>query len=379
MILNFIGNILSFVGNRIPTCNLIVFCSFPDYSDNAWAFFRYLCENKIEKKYKLVWLSVDKTKLNHLKAKLKEDGYQAEVYYRFTVKGIWSFLRCRYVITTHGLFDFIKLHQHKDKNICLWHGMPLKLLGASHNDGVPCSSNFDYTIATSVTYQKIMAEAFACSVDKVLITGQPRNDLLFEQTDWFEKNNIDKSKYKRVGIWMPTYRKSIIGEIRLDGDYCDRCISFLDEQKLILFDSFLGLINTLILIKIHPMDALQNYDFDDFNNLIFIKPKDLNSQLYPLLGNCDFLLTDYSSVYVDFQILRKPIGFVMNDIESYKGSRGLYFDDLDKSLPGPLISNYEELCNFVETPVVKDCDIQYNMFFDNKSSERIANHLNILS
>ena len=39
--------------------NHIVFNSIPDYSDNAWAFYRYLIRNRYNKTYRIIWLVKD--------------------------------------------------------------------------------------------------------------------------------------------------------------------------------------------------------------------------------------------------------------------------------------------------------------------------------
>ena len=365
------------MANRISTTNIILFHSFPDLSDNSYAMCCYLHKINIDKQFTFVWLVSGIKTVSEYRSILSKDGIDALVVKRKSVKGIWLFIRARYIFVTHGLFDAIHLTQHSDKIINLWHGMPLKLLGASEERGIPCSTNFNYVISTSPLYQRIMAEAFATSPNRVLITGQPRCDLLFDKTDWFYIANINKDNYRRTGIWLPTYRKAIDGDIRVDGEYNDHGVSFLGEEEMKNLDSFLQSEKTLLLLKIHPMDALQNASFDDFKNIILIKPQEFHSQLYPLLGSCDFMLTDYSSVYIDYMILSRPIGFVMNDIESYKYSRVFYFEDIEKALPGPIISNYDSLCGFIKSPFVLTNEVDYNEFFDNKSSERICDFLHL--
>ena len=369
------SKIFSFLASLIPTKNIILFHSFPDIADNSYAMCRYLHSCGIDNKYSFVWLIAEYNKKDIFQKNLEKNGIKAILVKRLSFMGLWYYIRARYVFVTHGLFDAIHLRQFPDKVINLWHGMPLKLLGASEKRGIPCSSNSNYVVSTSHLYQKIMAEAFSISIEKVLITGQPRCDLLFEATDWFDSVNIKRNNYRKVGIWLPTYRKSILGDVRVDGDFNDHGVSFLDENELRKLDNYLVSNNLLLLVKIHPMDALQHVNFIDYTNLIFIKPKDFHSQLYPLLGACDFLLTDYSSVFIDYQILHRPMGFVMNDIESYKYSRGFYFDDIVKALPGPILSSFEMICEFIEHPTYVDSEIIYNDFNDNKSSKRIWDYL----
>lgn len=372
-----LSGVFSFFASLIPTKKIILFHSFPDVADNSFAMCRYLHLKGVDKQYSFVWLLSEYDKRDVFDSTLKKEGIKARLIKRISFRGIWSYIRARYVFVSHGLFDNIHLKQHTDKVVNLWHGMPLKLLGASEERGIPSSTNSNYVISTSQLYKRIMAEAFAVDERFVIITGQPRCDLLFEPTDWFDSVGIDPSKYNSIGVWLPTYRKSIVGDIRVDGEYNDNGVSFLEEADMRRLDKFLVSENILLLLKIHPMDALQNASFDGFTNIILIRPQDFHSQLYPLLGACDFLLTDYSSVFIDYQILRKPIGFVMNDIESYKTNRGFYFDDLETALPGPILSNYDSLCGFIKSPFILTNEVDYNEYFDNKSSERICDFLNL--
>ena len=181
-----VSRLFSFFANLVPTTNIILFHSFPDVADNSYAMCRYLHAQGIDKKYSFVWL-IDKYENKDICTKvLAKDGIKPNIVKRISGRGVWLFVRARYIIVTHGLFDAIHLKQHPDKIINLWHGMPLKLLGASEERGLPSSTNFNYVISTSTLYQKIMAEAFATTNDRVLVTGQPRCDLLFEPTDWFD-------------------------------------------------------------------------------------------------------------------------------------------------------------------------------------------------
>ena len=123
------------------------------------------------------------------------------------------------------------------------------------------------------------------------------------------------------------------------------------------------------------MDYLQNAKFNKYSNILILKQKDMDSQLYPLLGACDYLLTDFSSVCFDFEILNKPIAFPIENLESYKECRGFVFEDISTILPGPMIFNYEELIDFIERPYRIDSKVHLNDFHDSMASERLVEYL----
>ncbi len=368
--LKFISYISKIISCIIPISQkLLVFTSFPDYTDNAYAIYKYLIE-VYPNKYKYVWLLDDKN----------YSSIGPNMVYRFSLKGIWFYYRARFVFCTHGVNAALKLHQ-KNKIVNLWHGMPLKTIGSlDPTCGGYNPTSADYLVSTSAFFQDIMARAFNnMDISRVPILGQPRNDMLFESSPFFSEYKIDKDNYSQIGIWLPTFRSSIIGDVRVDGRYQDGAISYLTEADLDNLNSTLVKHNTLLLVKLHPMDILQTYIFKSYSNILIIKQKDFRVHLYPLLGNCDFLLTDYSSVWLDYEILNKPIGFVMNDINEYANSRGLLIDNLTEYLPGPILDSIEKLNTFIANPFVmtrKTGDF-FNVYKDNKSCQRLVDFLEL--
>ena len=57
--------------------------------------------------------------------------------------------------------------------------------------------------------------------------------------------------------------------------------------------------------------------------------------LYRLLAHADMLITDYSSVWVDWLLIDRPMAFAIADMKEYVASRGT-FQPLEDYLPGPI-------------------------------------------
>ena len=91
----------------------------------------------------------------------------------------------------------------------------------------------------------------------VLLIGQPRNDLMYEPTDFYDKIGHSRSDYRKVGIWLPTYKQSAIGDIRSDGVFYEDGISFLNIDQLSTLNERLKEKKDLLVVKLHPMDILQ--------------------------------------------------------------------------------------------------------------------------
>lgn len=319
-------------------------------------------------KYKFVWLVEEVT--DSIMAMVKERKFHCQVIKKKSIRGVLAFLRCKHFFTSHGGFLNFDTSRVPNKYVNLWHGMPLKRIGRLLYDDFGFQPNL--TIASSSAFQKVMSACFNLPLEKALVTGQPRCDMMSRETDFFENRGIKLSNYSKVGIWMPTYRVSIIGDIRQDGTYQEGSVSFLSKEDILYLDDYLRKKNVLLLLKIHPMDVLQNYDFPNYTNIVVIKPREADSELYPILGKCDFLLTDYSSVYIDYEVLSRPIGFVMDDLDEYSSSRGFCFERIEEVMPGRVLTNLEEVEDFIDKPEFESCSVQLNNYHDFDSSKRLA-------
>ena len=103
-------------------------------------------------------------------------------------------------------------------------------------------------------------------------------------------------------------------------------------------------------------------------NIHYIQNKELfekKIQLYNLIGCCDAMMTDFSSVMFDYFVLNRPIAFFTNFFDQY--NRGYIMDNPKDYLCGEKINNYSDMMTFL-TNFVNGNDI----FFEQR------NHINAL-
>jgi CDP-glycerol glycerophosphotransferase (TagB/SpsB family) len=238
--------------------------------------------------------------------------------------------------------------------------MPLKKIGLMDKSITPIKST--YAIASSSFYQKIIAESFGLNIDEVLPVGQPRIDLLYRKIDCLQKFKIKINENQRIILWTPTYRQSVVGDIRTDGNHTQD-LPLIGRESLMELNIFLNDLNIFLLVKLHPMDKLNTKVFEEYSNIRILKNEDLeavNVQLYSIMAEVDILLTDYSSIYIDFLYLKKPIAFIFEDIDSYTKSRGFVFSNPLDFMPGAIITNFEELKSFLDLVVNENLDYYKN-------------------
>jgi CDP-glycerol glycerophosphotransferase (TagB/SpsB family) len=277
-----------------------------------------------------------------------------------SVLGVFHILTAKRIYFTHGIFSFFRLiNERRQFVVNLWHGMSFKNVGLLEGERKVVKSHI--TICTSMLFQRLQAIAFGMDPSRVMVSGLPRNDILVRESS-NTKILKNKKNYNNVYVWLPTYRKSKEGDIREDGD----------THSIFVFDSFdSGRLNKILskngdilYIKPHPMSVLNDLNFK-FSNIKLIDDDWLNENnmsLYELLSSSDGLWTDYSSVFIDYVLTKKPILFVSPDFEIYKKRRGFAFDIESHRLPGLLIVKQEKLFEVLKNPKMWKMEYKAEVF-----------------
>lgn len=336
-------NILQLTDKIFPKRNIILFNSYPAYSDNSRALYEYILRNRpdITKKYKIIWgqekgASIPK-ELSH---------YGIETIDKKSLKGIYTFLSAKYVFSTHGYFPGVK-SGNGQVQVNLWHGCGYKSIMDSDR-----IYRGDINTVTGSIYVPIHEKVFDMKPGTVYPTGLPRNDLMFADRAVMPKLRINKKKYKKIYIWMPTYRKANEGHKEVDGKVDAFTISTMTHGELDLLNRTLKLLDILLIVKPHPMDAKAFDNVKGYTNIKTIMNGELDNagvQLYEFMAETDALLSDYSSVVIDYLMLQKPVVMVMSDIYEYENSRGFVFENIKDYLPGPIITNTTGLINYFKS------------------------------
>ena len=354
--------VINFINSIYPksSCQM-TFISYPDLSDNSFALFKYILES-LPEKYTITWLIHDiKDKNKYIELCANNINVDNTVLNnilfvnRLSIYGLLQFVKSKYVFFTHGIINDLKVSKNQIL-VNVWHGMPVKTIGGlASNDITACS----YAIATSTFYQKIMAKAFHLDTKNILLTGQPRCDLLLAPSNCLKNFNISKSDYSKIIFWAPTYRRA--KGINYNDDFATNGFSIIDLENLEEFNTFLKTLNTFLFIKLHPLDILNDENFNNLSNIMILKSEDLlnhNCQLYSLLAEVDILLTDFSSIYIDFLLTQKPIFFVVEDSSIFHKPDyiGSLFDDPISLMPGKIIDSYSDLQSSLTNLIVDKND-----------------------
>lgn len=292
------------------------------YSDNSKYLYEYILSNR--KDIDAIWI----TKSKLIKDELKNKNYK--VYMSNEIKGRWSRFSCSKLFYTNGINDVGNINLCSGAEIIsLWHGMPLKkLLYAQDkfkNNIVKKSYNKLYsdtirnkTISTSEMVNVFFKKCYEIDDKDFILSGQPRNDILFDlkyKEELKKKYNLNKSCYL---LFMPTWRNFGNNE----GYLYDFLYDLSCDQE---FNSYLKSEKIILLVKLHPRVKL-NLDFILSDNILVVDSNyKMDTQELMLIS--DVLITDYSSVFIDYCLMDKPIIYYVPDIDEYiKNNHDLFLD-----------------------------------------------------
>ena len=351
----------------MPDSTTVVFQSFngKTYGCSPKAIYEYMISHQEFKDWKYIWIFRDVAKYKYL-----EQNPHTRVIPKIAQIYEEELAHAKYWITNYRVPDHIWPKENQVYVQC-WHGTPLKRLGydlqTSENaiDSIADirekydmdAKKFKYILSPSAFASEKFTSAWNLKAsgmeDKVMEVGYPRNDFLLN----YKADDLKKIKEfigipedKKVILYAPTWRDNQ-HEAGVGFTY-DLNVDF-ERLRRELGDEY------VILFRVHYLVA-SSFSFRDFEGFIYnVSNYDDINHLYLI---ADLLITDYSSVFFDYGILKKPMLFYMYDLDDYKDSiRGFYFG-IDR-LPGRIITEEEELPDAIRDSMENFCyDEKYREF-----------------
>ncbi|MBR0351176.1 MAG: CDP-glycerol glycerophosphotransferase family protein [Clostridia bacterium] len=359
----------------------IGFASYPDFSGNSKALFEDMVKNNSN--YELIWFCKDKKnaeKLNNIGINAicdKDEGF------------IEEFNKTKIIINTHDYYMDIK----KDYQVFinLWHGLGPKKIGTLADIELDWIYKFsmknDYLIANGELGRVIFPAIFNKPIEYVKQFSQPRYKWLFEnkgKENLQKLLNIDVKKYNKILMYAPTFKKGIGRE---DSKFNENNILNLNEYDESVLNDYLEKNNILLLLKLHPVEE-SNLKVIDSNNIIKLSDEimlDSFITINELLDGVDLLISDYSSIYIDYINLERPVLFLDTDKTEYEKNRGIIFDSLDFWwMAGPKVHDinsfvYEVDKLFNETSYYREERKTFNKLVNgtiDKTNEKLIDFIN---
>lgn len=363
--------------------NLVLFESFMgrQFTCNPRAIYEELLLDERFKDYYFVWALQDaKNRVLNFERTIVVE-YKSKEYYEYCA-------RAKYIITNSGL-DFAFQPKKEQLILQTWHGTPLKRLRCDIEAEFGNANNsleeiywkndvdvvrYDYFLSPSKFASDKFKTAFRLNElnkqEIIIETGYPRNDFLFHYTEDDAKRIKQKVGIdgidKKVILYAPTFREN---QHQAGIGYTYKTEVDFQRLKEELSDEY------IILFRPHYFIANQ-FDFEKYKGFIYnVADIDDVKELYVIT---DLLITDYSSVFFDYAVLKRPILFYMYDLEAYaEDIRGFYMS-LDQ-LPGDIVETEDALIEKIKQDVFtyddryRTFNETFNNLEDGKAGKRLIN------
>lgn len=291
------------------------------FLDNIKYFYLYLKEIKKDKKFFLV--TSDKETYNLLKNKYKNILYYPSfIAYR-------KLLTCgTFVADNNTWMNNCRFQFLRGANIIqIWHGIGFKKIQRCNKKFIAETSSlylrfylnivgklpfYNALISTGTFFtERVFKPAFIS--DYFINTGYPRNDILvnpnkyekaYINTDQKTINEVKEFKKKgtKCIVYAPTFRDTG-GDAILDG------IINLKDLNLFALEN-----NFVFVFKFHPLPEYTSIT-EKFDRILWYENV---KDIYPFLHMADAMISDYSSIYLDYLLLNRPIFLFLYDREKYE-------------------------------------------------------------
>lgn len=349
---------------------------------------KYLLEFMLEnhRSYKCTFITKNKSVFRDLKNK----GIPCE--YNYSVRGLFRICESDCCFFTQDMGDISFVPKNRKRSLFyLVHGQPFKIALRELNRLKPgyCEAtsdklsiskriqnyilshfyktydwpDIDFVSATSEFEASFQRKEFHDGVD-IKILGMPRNDALFQPNRMKDEKWIKGLDGKRVVTYMPTHRLYGHGQVSP--------IPFLDRQDV---QQWMREHEVVLLVKQHPNMARQHI-FESHNSDVI---RDISLDGYDpqvVIYHSDILITDYSSVWIDYLLLKRPLIFYFYD-KFEKEDAGTYYD-LRKEFPNNFCENEDSLFSMIKESICNPTKItpsdkelrKYHLYVDGHSCQR---------
>lgn len=259
-----------------------------------------------------------------------------------------------YHLFTSGLmfFSHVPRDAHisiRSKNriiIGLWHGVAFKNIESQMVSVTPeklaliekNANLYDLMIASSLEDKHYLAKSFMVDESIIEVTGLPRYDLLKSNYPLDSFLNIQKKKLEKIKanknliLYAPTFRER-----------CESHINQISDSEWRVLNDFMCTNNTVLGVRPHPYDLKHPPEIiTSLSNIVWLDHIDFTESNL-VLQYSDALIVDFSSIWIDYLLLNRPILGFAKDFKHYQDVERGFAYDFNDTFPSVFVSSIEEL------------------------------------
>ncbi len=311
------------------------------YSDDT----RFLYEEALKfDQLKPIWISKNRSLVGELEKR------NLPVYYAYSLRGIFFSMIAEYAFYTCGPTDINEYFISGTKRIQLWHGIPLKKILYDNNLQYPENlvgrtkkrltkiarlflpskrQSWNLVISSTPVVSERMQSAFQVSNAKILMTGYPRHEYLLRKSP---------SSQPDIVLYAPTHRR--------EGSSKFNELEFIEGLNLDFVDAKAKEKKVNFVIRLHHYHSGEMIR-EKIKNYKNIRLSERSEDIYDLLPRVKYLISDYSSVYLDFLVYNRPIVHYCFDLESYQKTDRGFYENFESNCAGAVFRDWTSVLNSV--------------------------------
>lgn len=346
----------------------IFYSAYNNYimAGNPYAIFKNIIEDERFKDYEHIWAYKDEESLKNRTFQKYRDSKNVKYVNINSKDYLKALATSKYLFNNSALPTYFKKRKEQIYTQT-WHGTPLKSIGPKFDNQYKLSSvqnaqrNFimcdNLLMPNKFTADTIMESYYlpkSCE-SKILDIGYPRIDLV-QNTNKDEIRKLLETKIKKsltnkkVVLYAPTFRSE-------KGIPIDDHSKLIEELEEVISKETK---DCEVFFKIHVNSAKALKKNKNISSRLIFDEIETNE----LLSCVDILITDYSSIFFDFLVTKKPIIFFCYDFEEYASLRGILFKK--EEFPGAVVKEISELRDSI-------IDITNNNYNYSKNQDNFLN------
>lgn len=322
----------------LPTRDHVLVHGFPSIEANAVEAVRALLEGTTAK---VTWLDGPGEDFRRRQGLVHPE--RLTVRSRTSPRGLWDYLTAEVVFFTHGFYGAPGSVRRKPV-VNLWHGNGAK---RAQDD-----SFFPGRKASGRAYDAVLLAAarWRGEFDTV--------DRHYDKQVWacgYPRNGVFTRSESRVGetlrhsvLWAPSFRAARVRRVGWsdvaeaeEGDDTRTLQEIVADHAQVLAREGVPL-----LLRPHPSDADSFVGIDNCELMTDDHLEERGLHLYDVLQGVGGLLSDISSIWVDFLLSGRPVGFVFPDFSQYRRGRGIWPPDIFEHQPELFVEGPDDMARF---------------------------------
>ncbi|WP_374471612.1 CDP-glycerol glycerophosphotransferase family protein [Phenylobacterium sp.] len=271
------------------------------------------------------------------------DHERIRVVAKNSLAGLLHASAAEVLLFTHGLYGSPDLTRRK-LVINLWHGY-----GPKANDNPAFSARIPFSVLTCNTpvWGAAAARWLGAGDARVLRSGNPRQVAfsLPSRPAALRRLGLERDRFV---LWMPTYREAngASGPRWRDSPDLSARLDARGTDPVSEIAVLAKAAGVTLVVKPHPLDSAR---FDRSGLRVVTTDEILGSgmTLYQFIAASAAMVSDYSSVWVEYLDLDKPLALYCPDLGDYTAGRGFSEPTMMELTPGLIVEEARELGGFL--------------------------------